>query len=152
MILLCMHTLEGHLRMRLKRHWWWPFRKLLSTEGERIPTFLPSANDFALKAAKLTGGVAMTTITEILFNIPMTAHCIGGAAMAATPAEGVCDGQQRVFGYENMLICDGSVIGANLGVNPSLTITALAEHAMSYIEKKDLPRTATESTVNIETS
>lgn len=75
----------------------------------------------------------MTSLTEILFNIPMTAHCIGGAVMAQTAGEGVCDARSRVFGYRNLYICDGSIIGANLGVNPSLTITALAEHAMSHI-------------------
>ena len=132
-ILLCMQSVEGELRMRLKRPWYWPFRKSLATEGARIPASIPAANDFAVKAAEATGGIAATSITEILFDIPSTAHCMGGAAMGATPAEGVCDGRNRVFGYRNMFICDGSVLSANLGVNPSLTITAIAEHAMSHI-------------------
>lgn len=72
-------------------------------------------------------------MSEILFNIPTTAHCMGGCAMADSPARGVMDVQSRVFGYQNMLVCDGSMLSANLGVNPSLTITALTEHAMSYI-------------------
>jgi cholesterol oxidase len=66
----------------------------------------------------------------------MTAHCIGGAVMGTDASNGVCDAGLRVFGYENMWICDGSVVSANLGVNPSLTITALAEHAMSLIPHK----------------
>ncbi len=132
-ILLCMQSVEGELRMRLKRPWYWPFRKSLATEGARIPASIPAANDFAVKAAEATGGVAATSITEILFDIPSTAHCMGGAVMGATPAQGVCDGRNRVFGYRNMFICDGSVLSANLGVNPSLTITAIAEHAMSHI-------------------
>nr|WP_281172763.1 GMC family oxidoreductase [Nevskia soli] len=70
---------------------------------------------------------------EVLFNIASTAHCIGGCAMAATPEHGVIDQQHRLFGYQNLLVCDGSVLCANLGVNPSLTITALAEHAMSCV-------------------
>ena len=74
-----------------------------------------------------------TTTTEMLFNIPTTAHCMGGAAIADSPARGVVDYRCRVFGYQNMYICDGSILGANLGVNPSLTITALTEHAMSHI-------------------
>ena len=53
--------------------------------------------------------------------------------MGRGPEEGVCDGAGRVFGYRNLYICDGSVIAANLGVNPALTITALAEHAMSHV-------------------
>ncbi len=132
-VLLCMQNLEGELRMRLKRTWYWPLRKSLATEGAPIPASIPAANAFAVKAARATGGVAATAITEILFNIPSTAHCMGGAVMGASPAEGVCDGRNRVFGYRNMLVCDGSVLSANLGVNPSLTITALAEHAMSHI-------------------
>ncbi|MGA8940092.1 MAG: GMC family oxidoreductase [Acidobacteriaceae bacterium] len=133
MILLCMRTLEGTLTMRLKRRPWWPFSKQLVTVGDGIPACIPEANDFAARAAASMGGVAVTSLTEILFNIPMTAHCIGGAVMGRGPADGVCDGVGRVFGYRNLYICDGSVIAANLGVNPALTITALAEHAMSQV-------------------
>ena len=63
----------------------------------------------------------------------MTAHCIGGCVMGTDPAHGVIDAQHRVFGYHGLYIVDGSAVGANLGVNPSLTITALAERAMSFI-------------------
>ena len=133
MIFLCMQTLDGHLTMKLKRQWFWPFTKHLATEGKGIPAFIPAANDFAVKAARAAGGIPMTSLTEILLNIPMTAHCIGGAAMGHNRADGVCDGRNRVFGYKNMYICDGSMCGSNLGVNPSLTITALTEHAMSHI-------------------
>jgi choline dehydrogenase-like flavoprotein len=73
---------------------------------------------------------------EILFNLPSTAHCLGGCAMAGTPRRGVVDGRGRVFGYQNLLFCDGSIVGANLGVNPSLTIAALAEHVMFHIAPK----------------
>ncbi len=136
MIFLCMQTLEGHLRMRFKRRWFWPFSKTLVTEGPKVPTFIPAANEFAIKAAEATGGTALTSITEILFNIPMTAHCIGGAEMAASADQGVCDLKNRIFNYQNLYICDGSVLGSNLGVNPSLTITAIAEFAMSHIPEK----------------
>jgi cholesterol oxidase len=68
-----------------------------------------------------------------LFNIPSTAHILGGAVIAEDPEHGVVDAHQRAFGYENLLVCDGSVIPANVGVNPSLTITALAEHAMTHV-------------------
>lgn len=77
----------------------------------------------------------MSMLPEILFNIPGTAHCIGGCVIAGSPDRGVVDDHHRVFGYQNMYICDGSVLAANLGVNPSLTITALAERAMSFIPK-----------------
>ena len=66
-------------------------------------------------------------------NIPITAHILGGAVIGRDPEHGVVDADQRVFGYENLLVCDGAAVPANVGVNPSLTITALAEHAMSRI-------------------
>lgn len=64
---------------------------------------------------------------------PVTAHFLGGAVIGRDAEHGVVDSRQRVFGYENLLVCDGSVVPANIGVNPSLTITALAEHAISHI-------------------
>ncbi len=75
----------------------------------------------------------MSMLPEILFDVPGTAHCLGGCVIADSPEHGVVDWRNRVFGYRNMYVCDGSVIGANLGVNPSLTITALTERAMSFI-------------------
>src|SRR5204863_2417833 len=83
--------------------------------------------------AKMTNGTPMSLVTEILFDVPGTAHILGGCPMADTRATGVVDRQHRVFGYRNLYICDGSVIAANLGVNPSLTICALTERAMSFI-------------------
>lgn len=135
-LFVVMQTVDAFLDMRLKRRWYWPFGKQLSTEGGPIPTFIPEANAFVEKGAKALGGVPMTLLTEILFNIPTTAHCMGGCAMADSPERGVMDVHNRVFGYENLLICDGSMLSANLGVNPSLTITALTEHAMSHIPPK----------------
>ncbi len=136
LILLCMQAIDSPLTMRLKRPWYWPFTRVLTTAGDPIPTYIPAANRFAELGAQVTGGVPCTTLTEILFNIPMTAHCLGGAAMADTPARGVVDRHHRVFGYANLYICDGSVISANLGVNPALTITALTERAMQHIPPK----------------
>ena len=133
LILLCMQSLEGAIRMRLARPWFWPFRRVLVSRGDPIPTFIPQANEFARQTGKQMGGLPMSMLTEILFNIPGTAHVLGGCAIAASPDEGVVDACHRVFGYQNLYICDGSVIAANLGVNPSLTICALTERAMSYI-------------------
>lgn len=137
-IFLCMQTVDGHINLRLKRPWYWPFRRSLSSSGDRIPTFIPEANAFAERAAAATGGIAGSSTTEIFLNVPMTAHCMGGCAMAASPDKGVIDAQNRLFGYRNLYVVDGSMLGANLGVNPSLTITALAERAMSFIP--DSPR------------
>lgn len=107
------------------------------SQGQHIPTYIPEANEFARKAAAVLGGTALSMITEVLFDIPGTAHIMGGCPMADSPERGVVDHRNRVFGYKNMYVCDGSVCGANLGVNPSLTITALTERAMSYIPSAD---------------
>ena len=132
-ILLCMQAIEGHIQMQWQRPWFWPFHKMLVSRGNKVPTYIPQANAFARKFAQVAGGTPMSMLPEILFDVPGTAHCIGGCVIADSPDHGVVDDQHRVFGYRNMYICDGSVLAANLGVNPSLTITALAERAMSFI-------------------
>ncbi len=133
-ILLVMQTLDNAIALRPRKG---PFGMLtLTTEQDPErpnPTFIPVANEAAEWFAKRTGGMAQSSVTEALFNIPTTAHILGGAVIAPDPEHGVVDGRQRVFGYENLLVCDGSAVPANVGVNPSLTITALAEHAMSHI-------------------
>ncbi|MEJ2533720.1 MAG: GMC oxidoreductase, partial [Halioglobus sp.] len=97
------------------------------------PTFIPVANEAAEVLAQKTGGVAQSMILEAWANIPTTAHILGGAVVAPNAERGVVDGSGRVFGYENLLICDGSTMPANPGVNPSLTITAMSEHVMSTV-------------------
>ncbi|HEY4244645.1 MAG TPA: GMC family oxidoreductase [Kofleriaceae bacterium] len=133
LILLVMQTVDGTLKLVRKRRWYWPFTRLLTTIGPKIPTNIPIANQFAQRAAQQFGGIPITSTSEIFFDIPMTAHCIGGCGMASDSLHGVIDAQHRVFGYRGLYVVDGSAIGANLGVNPSLTITALAERAMTFI-------------------
>jgi len=132
-ILLCMQSLDREIEMHWQRPWFWPFKKALVSHGEKVPTYIPQANEFAKKFAKLAGGTAMSTLPEIWFDVPGTAHCLGGCVVADSPQHGVVDERHHVFGYKNLYICDGSVVAANLGVNPSLTITAMTERAMSYI-------------------
>jgi cholesterol oxidase len=84
----------------------------------------------------VVNGSPTTFSLEALFGLPTTAHILGGAVMGETAQEGVIDRNNRVFGYQNMLVIDGSMISANPGVNPSLSITAIAEHAMSLVEGK----------------
>jgi len=132
-ILLVMQTLDNAIALRPRRL---PFgRVALRTEQDPErpnPTFIPVANEAAAWLARRTGGIAQSSLMEAL-NIPSTAHILGGAVIAGSPERGVVDARQRVFGYENLLVCDGAAIPANVGVNPSLTIAALAEHAMSHI-------------------
>jgi len=78
----------------------------------------------------------MVLLSETLLGIPTTAHILGGAVMGRDRTEGVIDSDNRVFGYQNLCVCDGSVVSANPGVNPSLTIAAIAERAMSRVPAK----------------
>jgi cholesterol oxidase len=136
-IVLVMQTLDNAiaLRPKLKRNG--EVRLRTEQDPERPnPTFIPVANEAAEWLAKRTGGVAQSSIMEATLNIPTTAHILGGATIGHGPEDGVVDKRQRVFGYENLLVCDGAAIPANVGVNPSLTITALAEHAMSEVPQK----------------
>ena len=132
-IVLVMQSLDNAIALRAKRT-----RRGVRLQTEQDPerpnpTFIPVANEFAEWLAERTGGIAQSGLSEAAANIPTTAHILGGAVIGASPDKGVIDGRQRVFGYENLLVCDGAAIPANVGVNPSLTITALAEHAMSHI-------------------
>jgi cholesterol oxidase len=94
---------------------------------------MPLANRLAARMAEKMNGRPGSLLLEVLGNTSSTAHILGGATMGRSAAEGVCDAQGRVFGYPNLYIADGSLVPANLGVNPSLTITALSEHVMSGI-------------------
>jgi cholesterol oxidase len=147
-IILVMQTLDNAIALRPRKG---PFGSLwLQTEQDPerpIPTFIPIANQAAEWFAKRTGGIAQSALTEALFNIPTTAHILGGAVIAPDAERGVVDARQRVFGYENLLVCDGSAIPANVGVNPSLTITALAEHAISQIPAAGEPQREEDSEV-----
>lgn len=133
-VVLVMQTLDNSISLRARRTRRGGVR--LRTEqdpNKPNPTFFPAANAFAEWLAKRTGGIAQSSIFEAAANIPTTAHILGGAVIGDSPQTGVVDARQRVFGYRNLMVCDGSAIPANVGVNPSLTITALAEHAMSHV-------------------
>jgi cholesterol oxidase len=97
------------------------------------PRFIAVHNQVAERAAEKLDGVAQSGLTEALLNVPTTAHIMGGAVIGADRESGVVDAHLRVFGYRDLLVCDGAAIPANVGVNPSLTIAALAEHAMSLV-------------------
>lgn len=106
-------------------------------KGAAPSAFIPRAGELAQRYARIIEGKPTVFILEPLMGIPSTAHILGGAVMGATPAEGVIDKHNRVFGYENMLVCDGSMISANPGVNPSLSITAISERAMGFVPRKE---------------
>ena len=131
-ILLFMQTLDSTLKLRRGF-----FGTRSSVENGSAPSaFIPEAQDLARKYAKIIKGKPLVLPTESLFGIPTTAHILGGACMGDNAESGVIDSGHRVFGYENLFVIDGSAISANPGVNPSLTITALAERAMDLIPPK----------------
>jgi cholesterol oxidase len=144
-ILLVMQTLDNAIRLRAKRRLFGCGVKLQTEQDpdRPIPTFIPAANAAAEWFAKRMDGLPQSGTTEAVFNIPTTAHILGGAVIGPSPETGVVDGQNRVYGYENLLVCDGSAVPANPGVNPSLTITALAERAMTFVEPNEAGTEAT---------
>ena len=141
-ILVVMQDLQSSLKFLWRRRWWWPFsRRLGSALGDDnpIPTYIPIANDFARRLARRMNGMPTSAVSEVVLDRPLTAHILGGCPMSDSADSGVIDSQHRVFGYDNMLVCDGSVIPANLGANPALSILALSERAMAHIPSKDGP-------------
>ncbi len=108
-------------------------RKLSSKQGlgEPNPSWIPVANQAARQLADNIGGTPGGSYGD-LFNVPMTAHFIGGCAIGDSVDTGVIDPYHRLYGYPGLHVVDGSTLSANLGVNPALSITALAERAMAF--------------------
>jgi cholesterol oxidase len=142
-IVLVMQSLDNSLTLARKKG---RFRdKLVSRQGhgEPNPSWIPVGNDVTRRLAERIDGIAGGSVGE-LANIPMTAHIIGGCPIGATAEDGVIDPWQRLYGHDGLHVLDGAAVTANLGVNPSLTITAQAERAMSFWPNRgdDDPRPA----------
>jgi cholesterol oxidase len=138
-IILFMQTLDSTLRLRLGRAWTTLFRRGVVSEretGEAPRASIPEATQLSEQLAEHIRGFPQSLVNETLLDIPTTAHILGGCCIGETAEEGVIDPQHRVFGYPGAFVVDGSAISANPGVNPSLTITAMAERAMSFIPPK----------------
>ena len=139
-VLLYMRTIEGSLRMRLGREIRTGFRRGLVTKvddpSEAPSAFIDEATELAERFAEKIGGVPTTLMTETLLGVPSTAHILGGACMGDSAETGVINARHEVFNYPGLYVIDGSAISANPGVNPSLTITTLAERAISLIPAK----------------
>ena len=136
-VALVMQTLDNSITVYPKKVPGTKKWRLTSKQGhgQPNPTWIPIANTVVRKMAAIMGGTAGGSIGEP-FNMPMTAHFIGGCTIGESSRTGVVDPFQRVYGYPGLHIADGSAITANLGVNPSLTITAQAERAMSFWPNK----------------
>lgn len=142
LILLVMQSEDNSITLAMKRGIF--RRKVTSRPGHGTPNprWLPVAHDAARLAAAEMDGDAMASINESLLGIPITAHLIGGATIGSTREDGVIDPYHRVYGHPGLHVVDGSAVPANLGSNPSLTITAMAERAMAMWPNKgdDDPR------------
>jgi cholesterol oxidase len=136
MIALVMQHLDNSITTYTKRTRL-GFRRMVSKQGhgEPNPTWIPVGNRVTRRIAEKIDGVAGGTWGE-LFNIPLTAHFLGGAAIGDSPENGVIDPYHRVYDYPTLYVVDGASVSANLGVNPSLTITAQAERAASLWPNK----------------
>jgi cholesterol oxidase len=136
-ILLVMQTLDNSITVSGRTTWFGRYR-LTSRQGhgQPNPTWIPAGNEAARRVAAKIDGTPGGTLGEIA-NIPMTAHFIGGCAIGDSAEHGVIDPWHRVYGHPGLHVVDGSAISANLGVNPSLTITAQAERAIAFWPNRD---------------
>jgi cholesterol oxidase len=134
-IALVMQSVDNSLTTRYRRGRFG--RRLVSGPGHGAPnpTWIPAGNEAVRLLAEEIDGTPGGAVTEP-FNIPMTAHILGGAVIGDSPERGVIDPYHRVHGHPGLHVVDGAAVSANLGVNPSLTITAQAERAMSFWPNK----------------
>jgi cholesterol oxidase len=139
-ILLVMQTEDNRIKLRLGRSLFTLFRRNLVSlpdEEQTIPSQIDVGHEVTRAFARKTDAVPLGSINEGLFNIPLTAHILGGCPFGRDDQEGVVDLNCQLHNYPGLYAVDGSIVPANPGVNPSLTITALAEYAMSCVPPKE---------------
>lgn len=133
---------DSELALDLRRSSVRPWRRVLRsrvTSGARPPSNLPIANEVTRTYAAVSGGRPLNLLGESVGGLSVTAHVLGGAVMGVDAGQGVVDTNHEVFGHPGLYVADASVIPANLGVNPSLTITALAERFATTFPAKESP-------------
>ena len=133
-----MQPVNNYLKLNYNSRWWRLGGKSMnsrSNTGEKIPSHIPIGEKTAEMIIQKTGGTTITSYMDSIFGIPTTAHILGGAIMGMNADSGVIDGNFEVFNYPGLYVVDGSSIPSNLGVNTSLTITAMAEYAMSRMQE-----------------
>jgi cholesterol oxidase len=136
-ILLVMQTVDNAMRMVWKNTLFGGKMKLDNSGQKKVPAYIPVGQEVLKRYAAKVNGIPQNILLEVFFNRPTTAHILGGCPMSDSPETGIIDSSYKVHGYPDLYITDGSVIQGNIGVNPSLTITAVAEYAMSKIREKD---------------
>jgi cholesterol oxidase len=137
-VLLTMQAVDNQLQLRLKRGplGGWRLASVLPAGQARAPSYLPQAQRLTETFARLSGGTPGNALPETLLGAATTAHVLGGCVMAGAAEHGVVDEAGQVFGYPGLYVMDASILPANVGVNPSLTITAMAERCMSLFPLK----------------
>jgi cholesterol oxidase len=134
-----MQSVDNSLRLRLGRSLFTLFRTGLvadSNQGQRTQARIDAGHTITRVFASKTNGIPMGSLGENLLNLPTTAHILGGCPIGEDDSTGVIDPSCQVFHYPGLYVVDGSILPANPGVNPSLTIVAFAEYAMQKIPPK----------------
>lgn len=136
-IFLVMQSLDNSMRMKWRKGIFGGRMSFKNDKDVKVPAYIPVGQEVMHRYAKKVNGIAQNVWPEIALNMPMTAHILGGCPMGETAADGVVNDKFEVHNYPNMYVLDGSIIPCNLGVNPSLSITALSEYAMSLVPEKE---------------
>ena len=138
-ILLVMQKLDSRMKIVMGRSFWTLFRRSLVSipdEKHSVPASIELGTEVTKRFAEKIDGIPAGSFSEGLLGLPATAHILGGVPMGISAKEGVVDANFEVHDYPGLFVVDGSIMPANPGINPSLTITALAEYAMSNISEK----------------
>jgi cholesterol oxidase len=145
-LFLVMQSSEAFIHFEWRRRWYRLFRKGITAvqkQGDtKLKVSFPNAEKATRMYAEKLGGEPGSALSEIVLGTPITAHIMSGVAIGKDANTGVIDESGEIFGYKNLRVLDGSVIPGNLGVNPSLTITALSEYMMSKIPIADKEKAA----------
>jgi len=136
-IFLVMQSADNAMKMIWVKNFRGGKMKIENSGNKKVPAFIPIGQEVMERYARKVSGVAQNILLEVFFNRPTTAHILGGCPMSETVESGVVGKNLKVHGYPDFYITDGSVIQGNIGVNPSLTITAMAEYCMSGIPAKE---------------
>jgi cholesterol oxidase len=135
-IFLVMQTVDNAMKMVWKNNLFGGKMKIDNSGHKKVPAYIPIGQEVMERYARKVSGVPQNILLEVFFDRPTTAHILGGCPMSENVESGVVDKNLKVHGYPDFYITDGSVIQGNIGVNPSLTITAIAEYCMSNIHCK----------------
>jgi cholesterol oxidase len=151
-IFLVMQNVDNAMKMVWKKTIFGGTMKIVNKGQKRVPAFISIGQEVMERYARKVKGIPQNILLEVFFNRPTTAHILGGCPMSDTGETGLVDKHLKVHGYPDFYIMDGSIIQGNIGVNPSLTITAMAEYAMNKIPNREghFPNSLSEKLLKLE--